>query len=199
MCMFLKPLVLDLHNLYQIGMTFLVDGRTVSLRAMLILATMDLQARAYVLNMTQHNGLNGCLYCKEPGVVVASGKGNCRSYPYNESPILRSEEEARNSATLARNEGKRIDGFFGENVFMYLPYFSMTKNVTIDYMHGVLLGVTKYFSIFGSIVNIPRMHGTLVIRLKKSTQFLRRSNHRISFIVVPASCRIHIITGRHQN
>lgn len=145
MCMFLKPLVLDLHNLYQIGMTFLVDGRTVSLRAMLILATMDLQARAYVLNMTQHNGLNGCLYCKEPGVVVASGKGNCRSYPYNESPILRSEEEARNSATLARNEGKRIDGFFGENVFMYLPYFSMTKNVTIDYMHGVLLGVTKKF------------------------------------------------------
>lgn len=60
-------------------------------------------------------------------------------------PILRSEEEAQNSATLARNEGRRIDGFFVENVFMYLPYFSMTKNVTIDYMHGVLLGVTKKF------------------------------------------------------
>lgn len=130
---------------------------------------------------------------------MASGKGNCRSYPYNESPIFRSEEEARNSATLARNEGKRINGFFGENVFMYLQYFSMTKNVTIDYMHGVLPGVTKNISIFGSIVNIPRMHGTFMIRLKKSTQFLRRSNHRITFIVITASCRIHISTGRHQN
>lgn len=119
--MFLKPLVLDLHNLYYIGLTFLVDGRTVSLRATLILATMDLQARAYVFNMTQHNGLNGFLYCKEPGVVVASGNSNCRSYPYNKSPILRSEEEARNSATLARNEGQKIDGFFGENVFYVSP------------------------------------------------------------------------------
>lgn len=72
--MFLKPLVLDLHNLYQIGLTFLVDGRTVSLRAMLILATMDLQARAYVLNMTQHNGLMDAYTVKNQGLLWQAGK-----------------------------------------------------------------------------------------------------------------------------
>lgn len=95
--------------------------------------------------MIQYNGFNGCLYCKELGVVVVSGKGNCRFYLYNESFILRFEEEVRNSVILVRNEGKRIDGFFGENVFMYFLYFLMIKNVIIDYMYGVLLGVIKKF------------------------------------------------------
>ena len=51
---------------------------------MMIVATMDLQARAYVLQMTQHNGEYGCLFCLEADEVVKSGKANCRSYPYRE-------------------------------------------------------------------------------------------------------------------
>lgn len=143
MCMLLRHLVLDLLILYNYGVTFTVEGQTITSKAMLVVATMDLQARSYVLNMTQHNGVNGCLYCKEPGVVVSSGKGTCRSYPYNKTPVMRSESDARNSAKAARISGQRVEGFFGENVLMYLPYFCMTTNVTIDYMHGALLGVCK--------------------------------------------------------
>lgn len=102
MCMFLQQLVLDLIHLYNVGFTFTVNGHSINSKAMLIVATMDLQARSYVLNMTQHNGVNGCLYCKEPGVVVPCGKGTCRSYTFSNTPILRSELDARNSARTAR-------------------------------------------------------------------------------------------------
>ena len=51
---------------------------------MMIVATMDLAARAYVLQMTQHNGEYGSQFSLEAGEVVKSGKGNYRSYPYRE-------------------------------------------------------------------------------------------------------------------
>lgn len=145
MCMFLKPLVLDLIELYTNGTIFTYNEQDVCSKSMVIVATMDLQARAYFLNMTQHNGLHGCLYCMEPGVVLPTGDGRCRAYPFNPTPVLRSEPDARTSASAARISGKRTDGFFGENAFMFLPYFSMTTNVAIDYMHGILLGVCKKF------------------------------------------------------
>ena len=73
MNMFLRPLVEDLIHLYRTGMELCIDNILAVCRVMLIVATMDLQARAYVLQMTQHNGEYGCLYCLEPGVVVKSG------------------------------------------------------------------------------------------------------------------------------
>ncbi|XP_069102037.1 uncharacterized protein [Argopecten irradians] len=114
MSMFLRPLIKDLITLHQEGFLFNVHEETISSKAMLTVATMDLQARAYVLNMTQHNGLCGCLYCLEPGIIVPSGKGRCRSYSLNPTPMLRDAESTRNSAVQARQTGSRVDGFFGE-------------------------------------------------------------------------------------
>ena len=84
MNMFLRPLVEDLVHLYQRGVEIIIESTVFTTKAMMIVATMDLQARAYILQMTQHNGEYGCLFCLEAGEVVRSGKGNCRSYPYRE-------------------------------------------------------------------------------------------------------------------
>ena len=54
----------------------------VNVRAAVLLGSTDLQGKAYLLNMTQHNGESGCLTCEETGVVVAQGKGHTRCYPY---------------------------------------------------------------------------------------------------------------------
>ncbi|KAJ8319715.1 hypothetical protein KUTeg_002736 [Tegillarca granosa] len=146
MNMFLKPLVVDLMKLYHNGIQIKnsCSNEKEIVRARLIIATMDLQARAYVLMMTHHNGLYGCLYCLEPGEVVKSGKGTCRSYINREQPTpARSDESARNCAQIARQSGKRTEGFLGESVLWYLSYFSVTNSVVIDYMHGTLLGVCK--------------------------------------------------------
>ncbi|VDI25225.1 Hypothetical predicted protein [Mytilus galloprovincialis] len=144
MNMFLRPLVEDLSQLFQRGIEVNIQQTEIRTRAMMIVATMDLQARAYVLQMTQHNGEHGCLYCLEPGKVVKSGKGNCRSYPYRDvDPEPRTKENIKSDAQEAIASGKRVHGINSESVLSCLPYFDVTTNVVIDYMHGILLGILK--------------------------------------------------------
>ena len=54
---------------------------------MLVVLTMDLQARAYVLNMTKQNGESGCVSCEQPGEIVKKVKDNCHVYLYYESKV----------------------------------------------------------------------------------------------------------------
>ncbi|KAH3879830.1 hypothetical protein DPMN_003737 [Dreissena polymorpha] len=93
------------------------------------------------LNCLYHEGFE---FVNE-GQSVASGAGHCRSYQYQEHLEMRTEESIREHAKEARNSRKRVMGFYGETVFMYLTYFSLMNNVVIDYMHGALLGVVKKF------------------------------------------------------
>lgn len=137
---FLSPFVKDIASLYHEG----VEVKGEVWRSLLVTGTMDLQARAYVLNMTQHNGKSGCLYCLEEGISVVSGKGHCRSYPFrNEPPKLRSSQDIRQAVEDAVATGKPCHGLFGKCVLSCLPMYSAEKHVVIDYMHGVLLGIVK--------------------------------------------------------
>ena len=132
MNMFLRPLVEDLVHLYQRGVEINIESNVFTTKAMMIVATMDLQARAYVLQMTQHNGEYGCLFCLEAGEVVRSGKGNCRSYPYREvDPEPRTINNIQADACEATASGKRVHGMNYVSVLSCLPYFDMTKNVVI--------------------------------------------------------------------
>lgn len=144
MKMFLRPLVTYLQELYHNGLKLNINDSDVTCKAMLVIATMDLQTRAYFMNMTQHIGEYGYLYCEESGKVVKSGSGHCRSYPYREEQAkLRDDRSLQQHAKLAQDTGQRHLGFQGNSVIHYLSYFSVTKCCVIDYMHGVLLGVTK--------------------------------------------------------
>ncbi len=59
-----------------------VLGKSVPVRLGMFLGIMDLQAKSYVLNMSHHNGQNGCITCEEPGQAVKHGKGTARCYLY---------------------------------------------------------------------------------------------------------------------
>ena len=144
MTMFLTPLVKDLNRLYTEGTKLKLNGREVVCKAKLVLVTMDLQARASVLHMTQHNGEFPCCFCMEQGQVVKSGKGHTRMFKYRENgSVVRTDLSVRNDSKMAQQQKKRINGFTGESVLLYLNDFSLVSNVTIDYMHGILLGVMK--------------------------------------------------------
>jgi hypothetical protein len=56
---------------------------------------------------------------------------------------VRTGETVRKNALDAVEHGDHCLGFRGKSVLMYVPHFGITKNVPVDYMHGVLLGVTK--------------------------------------------------------
>lgn len=69
-------------------------GQTATCRVKVLCTTVDLPAKAKVLNFTQYNGRFGCTVCKQEGVVVKVGKGSTRVYQYTD-PLaqLRSHRE----------------------------------------------------------------------------------------------------------
>ncbi len=144
MTIFLRYFVQDLQRIYHEGVLLNLHGKNLLCKAKLVLATMDLQARASVFCMTQHNGQKPCIFCHEVGEIVKSGAGHCRSFPYHASPsVLRTDEDIQNCAKLAQETHRNVDGFLGDSVFNYLPGFSLANNVAVDYMHGILLGIVK--------------------------------------------------------
>ncbi len=59
--------------------------KTFTVKLGVIGGTLDLPAKAGVLNMTYLNGEQACITCEEPGIVVKQGKGHARSYPNRNS------------------------------------------------------------------------------------------------------------------
>ena len=162
---FFMKLVSDLTDLYTKGVELSINGISVICKAMLIVLTMDLQARAYVLNMTQHNGEYGCFFCEQPGEMEKKGKGRVRCYPNEEVPsVKRTDESLKIAASQAAETQTRVKGLYGRSVFMCLSYLSLVSSIVIDYMHGTLLGVTKNFSVSGLT---PKIKSNFFILVRK--------------------------------
>lgn len=107
--------------------------------------TMDLLAKAGVLNMTQFNGENACITCEEPGIVVSKGKGHVRSYPFRSSDEkfkFRTNSEVKNAMSRATNNN-RVKGFKGVSGLASMNCLDLVWGTVPDYMHCVLLGITK--------------------------------------------------------
>lgn len=96
---------------YLKGTDVFTPAGVVCVKAAAILSSNDLQAKAYVMNQTQHNGEGGCSTCEETGKVVKQGKGNTRCYPYREGherPILRSTATILECGHEAHISGIRV-------------------------------------------------------------------------------------------
>ncbi|WAR08784.1 LOW QUALITY PROTEIN: hypothetical protein MAR_018742 [Mya arenaria] len=138
---YLKPMVDELNVIYKQGLDCSI-GR---IYPKLTVGTMDLQAKAYVMEMTQHNGSHGCLTCEEPGQSCQQGKGTSKGYPFREeTPTLRTTESILDNASFALNsKEKYVKGIRSESVLFDIKYFDPSESLVPDYMHGVLLGTTK--------------------------------------------------------
>ena len=55
-------------------------NQTAICRVRVLCATLDLPAKAKVLNFVQYNGQFGCSVCKEEGMVVKVGRGSTHVY-----------------------------------------------------------------------------------------------------------------------
>ena len=97
-----KPLVHDAINLLNTGIDIMIDREILTVRAIVLLFTMDLQARFYVLKFTAHNNKYKCTYCINPCGSVPSGKGHTRSYIFNEQ-ILRTAQHSSMDAREAES------------------------------------------------------------------------------------------------
>ena len=113
-------------------------------KLMLSLGTTDLQGKAYLMYMSHHNGVSGCITCEEEGFITKQGKGHVRSYPFKDPPApLRTSERVLENALSAVECGHRARGFHDVTPLAKLSWFDLVLGIVPDYMHGVLLGVTK--------------------------------------------------------
>lgn len=118
---------------------------------MVLSGVFDSPARSAVQNFMQFNGYYGC------GTGLAKGRrlqlsehGGSTIYPFdtsNESghERLREHAETQRLAVIAETSQKVQCGVKGVSWLLKLPFFNIIRGVGIDYMHAVLLGVTRSF------------------------------------------------------
>ena len=113
-------------------------------KLMLSLGSTDLQRKAYLLSLSHHNGICGCSTCEEEGFTTKQGKGHVRCYPFRDPPAtLRTSDSILENALSAVEKNTRVKGFYVVTPLAKLPWFHLVLGIVPDYMHGVLLGVTK--------------------------------------------------------
>ena len=70
------------------------ENKTATCRVKVLCATIDLPAKAKVLDFVQFNGKFGCTVCKQEGEMIKAGKGSTRVYQYTDTPApLRNHKE----------------------------------------------------------------------------------------------------------
>ena len=116
-------------------------------RGILLCGTCDLPAKAIVHNMVQFNGNYGCTHCSQSGKSLKVGlRGNVHVYPYiqsNPSGPERTDKQLSKHSRMATDTGKSVFGVKGPSWLSLIPGYSVIEGNVVDYMHCVLLGVSK--------------------------------------------------------
>ncbi|KAK3731182.1 hypothetical protein QZH41_019239, partial [Actinostola sp. cb2023] len=145
---YFEPFAVHMSELYKEGLQINLPTQpsSINVKVAVLLGSADLQGKAYLLNMTHHNGKNGCLTCEEPGVVVQQGKGHTRCYPYKvptEAAPKRSCQSFLVNAMQGNETKKMVMGVYDVTSLALMEWFDIVLGLVPDYMHGCLLGITK--------------------------------------------------------
>lgn len=82
---------------------------TITIIAIFLLFTMDLQAKAIILEMIAQNGYCSCSYCDDPGHAAKNKKGKKQhAYTYDGTGNLRSSEQWKMDAQAGVASGKMV-------------------------------------------------------------------------------------------
>lgn len=146
MMTFLQPFVGDL-KLMENGIQVETDeNKSIEVKGILIAGTSDLPAKCAVCNIMQYNGKYSCPSCTQPGQSAVAGNGRCQIFPFSfENPVgpERTHNESIQMAEMATETGKPVYGIKGPCWFTSLDSYNFVTGNCIDYMHCVLLGITK--------------------------------------------------------
>lgn len=96
-------------------------------------------ARAAVRSSVSFNGYFGCLWCYTRG---SHDSGTMR-YNSTEADEERTTQQVRNDMALALDCDCQVNGIKGPSPVMNLKNFDLVWSYSVEYMHAVLLGVTR--------------------------------------------------------
>ncbi|KAK3932902.1 Opacity-related protein POPM1 [Frankliniella fusca] len=145
---FMKPFSQEMKILFECGVqwrhpkTGLVHNSKI--RVQLVVA--DAPARAKLQNILNFNGRYGCNTCEVKTVrsTPIPDKKTLRVYPYVHVPKLRNQEKMLAQARYVLETGvKHKKGVKGASALSLIPGVDISRCIIPEYMHCVLLGVTK--------------------------------------------------------
>ncbi|XP_074098523.1 uncharacterized protein LOC141527112 isoform X2 [Cotesia typhae] len=101
----------------------------------------DSVARPVIQNRFQFNGYLGCSWCYATGVYDSS----VMRYPITQQvPLLRPNQSHIKDVEQVEKLGKSINGVKGNCAMLELKHFDCVWGFPLDYMHGILLGVSRH-------------------------------------------------------
>ncbi|CAD6216247.1 GSCOCG00011313001-RA-CDS, partial [Cotesia congregata] len=145
---YLTPFVTEVKELLKNGFTYTLNGQTYKKRVFTLMVVCDSVARPLVQCTTQFNGNYGCGLCLYPGESIEKGQGFARVYPVINGEFfgegLRSHEQTLiHTEEKTQEKKKRIKR---KSILCDIPNYDIIKNLDVDWMHCVALGVSRQFA-----------------------------------------------------
>lgn len=122
---FLFDFVTEIKNLVVNGIC--IEGKIYEFKLQMLIC--DTPAKSYILNIKGHSGFFSCTKC-----TIEGDFGNSIYFSETEF-VKRTDESFRTRLQPEHHVGKTL--------WEEIPQFDMINGVPIDYMHCILLGVTK--------------------------------------------------------
>lgn len=141
MQVFLKPFIEEIDNINSEGgmIIRMKNGQVKTIKIYPMIFTGDTLAKEYVLNKVHFNGYKGCSYCLHNGTLV---EGQVRYCKRDNGP-LRTNKQTRADMLAAQETKTKVNGYHGVSALMAFKHFDVVRQVAIDKMHNVDMGVTK--------------------------------------------------------
>lgn len=134
------PLTNEIKQLQKEGISLEIDDQILVFEPVISHCVVDLPAKSMLQCIKQYNGRNACTYCRHPGTSVPTAGKKMIRYPVADEVY----EDRTNDATLsAMLEKNQIDGVMDVSCLVSLPSFEIINGFGVDYMHCILLGVTR--------------------------------------------------------
>ncbi|XP_062504701.1 uncharacterized protein LOC134181439 [Corticium candelabrum] len=142
MHLFLKPIMEELVHLEETGILIDTPYGSKICKARLRLMTIDLPARAIVMNMKYYNGEKYSQFCLQSGTTLP--EIHCTDFGHmRKKVVLRDNASLQRHSEEALKTGTTIYGVKGVSPLARVKSVDLVKSCAIDWMHCVLLGVTR--------------------------------------------------------
>lgn len=133
---YFDPIIREFKKLSEFGFFF----QNENFQFHITHACFDLPMKSVLENIRQYNGYQACYYCEHTGKKTE--KGVRYTNMLQPSP-LRNHKNMVLLADKARKTGMIVKGIKGISPLIGFENFDIVRSLSVDYMHGALLGVAK--------------------------------------------------------
>lgn len=137
------PLAKEMNELQEKRIKFLHKDTVHTFVPIIMLGAFDLPARAMVSGIKQYSGGKACVYCLHTGTPVKDRRGH--SYIRYVKTSVEVENRTHDGVVSAIETNSSNDkyGLIDIPSMFLFKNFDLTNGFVIDYMHNIVLGVTK--------------------------------------------------------